>query len=143
MSLTRLSYSHLVTIDSFEDRFNYLKLHGVVAYQTFGGSRWINQAFYASREWQHFRDAIIMRDNGCDLGHPDYKIRGRIILHHLNPITKEDLAIGNDCLLDPENVICTTHLTHNAIHYGEAEQPYGQVIERTPNDTCPWKGGRL
>ena len=143
MTQNRLTYSKLLALDSFEERFEYLRLHGVVAYQTFGGSRWVNQAFYASREWKQFRDSIILRDGGCDLAHEDYPIRGRIILHHLNPITKEDLDRGNDCLFDSENVICTTHLTHNAIHYGEAELPYGQVIERSPNDTCPWKGGRL
>ena len=120
-----------------------MRLHGTVAHQTFGGSRWVNQDFYLSREWKLFRDGIILRDDGCDLAIPDRKIRGKIILHHLNPISKEDLILGTDCLLDPDNVICVSHLTHNAIHYGTDESFGEDLVVRKANDTCPWKGGRL
>lgn len=143
MNTTRKSFSELMSLRTFAERIEYLRLYGTVAYQTFGGSRWVNQDFYLSREWKLFRNDIIVRDNGCDLAIPGRKILGRIILHHINPIAKEDLILGTDCLLDPYNVICVSHLTHNAIHYGPEGSGIEEVVVRSPNDTCPWKGGRL
>lgn len=138
-----LTYNQMLSLPTFLERYEYLRLFGTVANQTFGGSRWVNQAFYASREWKIFRRDIILRDNGCDLASADRPIAGRIILHHINPITKEDLAFGTDILLDPENVVCVSHLTHNAIHYGDTSILFEEPLVRKPNDTCPWKGGRL
>lgn len=139
MKLVR-TYSKLITLPTFEERFEYLKLNGVVADETFGSNRWINQAFYRSREWRDFRDRIIIRDNGCDLGVAGYEIHGPILIHHINPITYDDLINRSQCLLDPENVICTNmYTTHNAIHYGDASILITGPIERRPNDTIPWR----
>lgn len=136
-------YSELVQIPSFEDRFEYLKLIGRVGAETFGSARFMNQDFYRSREWKQFRDEVILRDEGCDLGVPGRLIRGRLLIHHLNPITEDELIHGSYSLLDPENAICTSFITHQAIHYGDKSLLYPDPIERHPNDTCPWKGGRL
>jgi len=134
------TYTELMHYPSWEERFNYLKLHGSVAGETFGANRYLNQQFYRSREWQDLRTKIILRDNGCDLGFPGYEIQGRVLIHHLNPITLEDLAVLNDCVLDPENLICVSYDTHNAIHYGNADYvSFQKVVDRRPNDTCPWK----
>ena len=138
-----LTYSRLLSLPTFEERYEYLKLFGTVAGQTFGGDRWLNQMFYSSTEWKHFRDDIILRDEGCDLAMPDRPIHGRIILHHLNPITKDDIQHDGLYLFDPENVVCVSHLTHNAIHYGDSSLLFAEPLIRKPNDTCPWKGGLL
>lgn len=133
------TYSELITIPTFKERYEYLKLDGMVGVETFGFNRYLNQSFYRSKEWRDFRRDIIIRDQGCDLAHEEHPIRGLILIHHLNPITKEDIVLGKPCVLDPENAICTMKITHNAIHYGD----YGIIpsgpIERKENDTCPWK----
>lgn len=143
--MEKKTYSRLRSIGSFEDRYEYLKLPGSVAGETFGGHRYLNQSFYQSSEWRRFRDEIIIRDEGCDLGFPGRLIQGRIIIHHLNPILIEDLLDDGipESLMDPENVVCTCHITHNAIHYGDSSLLYPDPVERRPFDTCPWKGGTL
>lgn len=135
------SYTELVELDTFEERFEYLKLNGIVGEDTYGYQRWINQRFYHSKDWLEFRDYIITRDMGCDLGVNGYDINGEaIIIHHLNPITKEDILERRFCVLDPNNAICTRLSTHNALHYGNYELlRINEFVERTPNDTCPWK----
>lgn len=136
-------YSDLLLLDSFDKRFEYLKLSGIVGEETFGSARYANQNFYTSSEWKSIRDSIILRDEGCDLGIPGRLIRGKIIIHHINPISNDDLIHGDPYLLDPENLICTSFITHQAIHYGDKSLLFPDPIERCPNDTCPWKGGRL
>ena len=133
------TYSELISIPTYEERFDYLKLEGVVGKDTFGYDRYLNQAFYNSPEWKRFRRDIIIRDNGCDLACEGYDIRGRIILHHINPLTQEDLINRKEALFNPENIICVSHNTHNAIHYGDANLLITGPIERVANDTCPWK----
>lgn len=133
------TYSELVTFTSFEDRFAYLKLEGIVGKETFGFDRYINQMLYRSKKWKRIRDEIIIRDNGCDLGVEGYNIYGRVIIHHMNPITKEDIEKETDYLYNPEFLISTTTSTHNAIHYGNEKLISKQPIERRKNDTCPWK----
>lgn len=141
--MLKKSYSKLLRFPTFEERFEYLKLQGMVGNETFGSSRYLNQEFYHSEEWASLRDSIIIRDDGCDLGIPDRPIRGRIYVHHINPIDELALVHGDDSVWDPENLICTSFTTHNAIHYGDASSLYPEPIDRHPNDTCPWKGGRL
>lgn len=132
-------YSELIEIPTFEERFRYLQLNGSVGQDTFGFDRYMNQAFYQSREWKRVRDFVILRDNGCDLGVDGYTIYGKILIHHMNPITVKDIAMVSNYLMNPEYLICVSHTTHNAIHYGDENLiPKGPVI-RTPNDTCPWK----
>lgn len=132
-------YSELIEIPTFEERFRYLQLNGSVGKDTFGFDRYMNQAFYQSREWKRVRDFVILRDNGCDLGVDGYTIYGKVLIHHMNPITVRDIAVVSDYLMNPEYLICVSHTTHNAIHYGdESLIPKGPII-RTPNDTCPWK----
>ena len=133
------TYSELITLPTFEERFNYLKLKGQVGKDTFGFDRWINQIFYRDPEWKSVRDYVIVRDNGCDLGVDGYEINGRILVHHMNPISKEDILERSKYLLDPEFLISTVHNTHNAIHYGDEDLLIKTPIERTKNDTCPWK----
>lgn len=133
------SYSELIKIPTYKERFEYLKLNGIVGKDTFGYDRYLNQAFYNSPEWRRFRRDIIIRDNGCDLACEGYEIRGKIILHHINPLTQDDLLNRREVLFDPENIICVTHNTHNAIHYGDANLLITGPIERTANDTCPWR----
>lgn len=133
------TYSELITIDNFKDRFKYLSLSGCVGEETFGYDRYFNQAFYRSIEWRHLRNRLIIRDNGCDLGMDGYEIHGKIIIHHMNPLTIEDIRNGTDYLLNPEYLICTTLNTHNAIHYGDENLLMSDPIERVKNDTCPWK----
>lgn len=133
------SYSELVHLSSFKDRYNYLRLDGSVGDSTFGFDRYINQIFYRSNKWRAIRDHVIIRDNGCDLGVDGYDIHGRILIHHMNPITIEDIRKESEFLLDPEFLICTTHNTHNAIHYGDERLLITAPVERTKNDTCPWK----
>ena len=134
------SYSELITLPTFEDRFEYLRLDGVVGKETFGFDRFINQYLYQrSQRWKSVRDKVIIRDYGCDLAMEGYEIRGRIIVHHMNPITMDDILQERECVFDPEYLISTTHNTHNAIHYGDANLLVRAPIVRTKNDTCPWK----
>ena len=133
------TYSELITISTFEERFEYLKLDGQVGVETFGFNRYLNQAFYKSDEWLSIRDYVITRDNGCDLGMEGYEIYGRILIHHINPITKDDIIQRSRILLDPENLITTVKRTHDAIHYGDSNLLIRAPIERRKNDTCPWR----
>ncbi len=133
------TYSELSQFKTFRERYQYLKLDGVVGKETFGFQRWLNQNFYHSREWLSFRDKIIIRDNGCDLGVEGFEIYGSVLIHHLNPITYDDIVKRNPCIFDPENVICTKHQTHNAIHYGDESLLIIAPVQRQPNDTCPWR----
>ena len=133
------TYSELITIPTFEERFEYLKLDGQVGVETFGFNRYLNQAFYKSDEWLSIRDYVITRDNGCDLGMDGYEIYGRILIHHINPITKDDIIQRSRILLDPENLITTVKRTHDAIHYGDSNLLIKAPIERRKNDTCPWR----
>lgn len=133
-------YSELITIPTYEGRFEYLKLDGAVGKETFGFDRYLNQQFYNSYEYRKFRREMIIRDMGCDLGIEEYPVNGLIILHHINPIDPKDILDRNiKILLDPENTICTAHRTHNAIHYGDSSLLITAPIERRPNDTCPWR----
>lgn len=134
------TYSELITIPTFKDRFNYLKLDSLVGKETFGYDRYLNQQLYQRNpRWKKARDQVIIRDNGCDLGVEGYEIFGKIIVHHMNPITLDDILNDRDWIYDPEFLICTVHNTHNAIHYGNEELLMTAPIVRTKNDTCPWK----
>lgn len=134
------TYTELSKLKTFEERFNYLRLDGAVGRDTFGFDRIFNQKFYRSKEWKSIRDSVIIRDNGCDLGIEGHEIYGhRIIIHHLNPISLEDLEQRTDLLLNPEYLITTIHITHNAIHYGDENLLIRAPVERTKNDTCPWR----
>ena len=137
--MRKRSYRELLQFKTFEDRFDYLKLVGEVGNPTFGYDRYFNQQFYHSSEWRRARNRIILRDNGCDLGMPDYEIHGRIYIHHINPITKQDVEELSDNLFDPDNLICVTFDTHNAIHLGDERTLPKTPIERAPGDTCPWR----
>lgn len=139
MSTSIRTYSDLSRLISFEERFQYLRLGGSVGMDTFGFDRYLNQVFYRSQRWKKVRDHVIIRDNGCDLGVEGYEIHGRIIIHHMNPITLEDIERESEYLLDPEFLICTVHNTHNAIHYGDANLLPKAPIIRIRNDTCPWR----
>ena len=132
------TYSELVGLDGFAERFKYLKLIGTIGEETFGYDRYLNQALYHSDTWKSIRDYVIIRDNACDLAVDGLEIQGRLIVHHMNPISKLDIVEKSEIILDPEFLICTTINTHNAIHYGDDSilEPW---IERRPNDTCPWK----
>lgn len=132
------SYSELIRISSFEDRYDYLALNGSVGIETFGYDRWLNQRFYTSRQWKNLRSFVIVRDEGCDLAVPGFEIHERIYIHHMNPIAVEDLTHGNEDILDPEFLITTTHRTHNAIHYGDKNLLPKQYSPRRPNDTKLW-----
>ena len=133
------NYTKLLTFKTFEERFLYLKLSGNIGYETFGSSRWINQKFYMSSEWRRIRDEVIIRDNGMDLGIEGYPIYGKIYIHHMNPITENDILAHSAYLVDPEFLICVSSETHNAIHYGNFENISKDPIIRFPNDTIPWK----
>lgn len=133
------TYSELITLPTFEERYRYLRLSGVVGRDTFGFDRYLNQVFYQSQRWREVRDHIIIRDNGCDLGIEGREIYGKLIVHHMNPLTLDDIEKESDFLLDPEYLILTTHDTHNAIHYGDENLLVKAPIERTKNDTCPWR----
>lgn len=137
---TKKTYTKLISLQSFEERYEYLKLDGFVGEQTFGSRRYLNQAFYRSKEWKDFRNEIILRDSACDLGIPDREIHGRrdILIHHLNPITEEQILHRDPALLDPENVICVTRNTHEMIHYGSSEGLFKDPVERKPGDTKVW-----
>lgn len=136
MSRTR-RYSELRQLETFDERFEYLSLVGQVGEQTFGHDRWMNQRFYASPQWQHVRNEVILRDNGCDLGVPGYEVHYGILVHHMNPVTMEDIGRGRSWILDPQFLICTSKLTHNALHYG-GEAPRREPVERRPGDTKLW-----
>ena len=133
------TYSELILLPTFEERFKYLQLNGRVGDDTFGFDRYINQNFYKSADWKRIRDQIIIRDNGCDLALKGYEIYGRILIHHMNPITVKDVELSTEYLMNPEYLICVTHNTHNAIHYGDEKQIITGPIVRTKNDTCPWR----
>lgn len=133
------TYTELSKLQSFKERYQYLQLNGFVGLDTFGYDRYLNQNFYRSREWKSIRDQVIIRDNGCDLGVEGYEIHGRIYIHHMNPILIADIEDRTEFLLNPEYLITTTHNTHNAIHYGDESLLILPPVERTPNDTCPWK----
>lgn len=138
MKITR-TYSELITLPTFEERFEYLRLDGAVGESTFGFDRYLNQIFYRSPQWKRVRDEVIIRDNGCDLGVEGYEIYGSILVHHMNPIRIQDIEEENAFLLNPEYLISTIHNTHNAIHYGDTNLLPKAPIARTKNDTCPWR----
>lgn len=132
------SYRELSRLQTFEERYAYLLLQGEVGYSTFGFDRYLNQMFYSSREWKGIRHYVVARDNGCDLGIDGYEINDRILIHHMNPITSEALIHGDESILDPENLITTTFLTHNAIHFGKEDFRPRVLIERKHGDTRLW-----
>lgn len=135
-------YSDLIRFNTFEDRFEYLKLDGVMCQETFGVHRYLNQTFYRSAEWRRVRNQIIIRDNACDLGIEGREINYhgiKLMIHHINPITMDDIYNRSYILLDPENLITVTQRTHNAIHYGDETGIIHDYVERKPNDMCPWK----
>lgn len=135
-----LTYSELISFDTFEERFNYLNLHGLVGEMTFGGHRRLNQILYNCDEWKSVRRKVILRDNGCDLGIQDRPIAGKILIHHLNPITIDDVLKRKSCVFDLNNLICSSFDTHNAIHYGSNEiLRVNTFTTRKPNDTCLWR----
>lgn len=133
------TYSELSRLKTFEERYQYLRLNGSVGRETFGFDRYLNQVFYRSKKWKSIRNRVIIRDNGCDLGIEGREINGRILIHHMNPISLDDIVNESDLLLDPEYLICTVHSTHNAIHYGDENLLILDPIVRSKNDTCPWK----
>lgn len=139
MNTTIRTYSELITLPTFEERFQYLKLNGRVGEETFGFDRYLNQNFYRSKEWGRIRDKIILRDFGCDLSCLDREIMGTIIVHHMNPISLDDILDATEYLTNEDYLICTTLRTHNAIHYGDESLLITAPIERRPNDTCPWR----
>lgn len=141
MNQTIKSYEELLFFKTFDERFKYLKLDGVIGDETFGFDRYLNQTLYHSKEWMSFRDKVIIRDNGCDLGLAGYDIVGKIIIHHINPITRDDIVHRRRCVFDMNNVIATTLSTHNAIHYGDINLLTNSLSERSKHDTCPWKKG--
>lgn len=132
-------YSELKRLSTFEERYRYLRLAGLIGETTFGFERFLNQALYRSQRWKLVRNQIILRDNGCDLGIDGYDIHDKIIIHHMNPLTREQMREPDESMFDPEYLICVSMATHNAIHYGdEGLLPHGPII-RKPNDMCPWK----
>lgn len=134
------SYSELIKLVTYADRFKYLKLNSNVGQETFGEDRYLNQQFYTSAEWKDIRRTVLIRDLGCDLGLEGYTISGPVYVHHINPITAEDIINYRDVLLDPENLICMSMGTHNAIHYGNMSWiDEMTLVERRPGDTCPWR----
>ena len=133
------TYSELITLPTFEERFEYLRLNGTVGSETFGHDRYLNQTLYRSPEWKRFRHKIIIRDNGCDLACEGYEIYEKVLIHHINPITIKDILERNPMVFDPENVVCTILNTHNAIHYGDESLIIKAPITRSKNDTCPWR----
>ena len=134
------TYSELIEIPTFEERYKYLKLSGVIGEETFGFDRYLNQVFYHSSEWKKIRNEVILRDNGCDLAFEGYDIFGKVLIHHMNPITLKDIAQRNLEILNPEYLICVSLDTHNAIHYGDDSKIITVVPTiRTANDTCPWR----
>ena len=140
MTMTIRTYTELMKLYTFEERFRYLKLVARVGEETFGFERYLNQQFYHSQEWKSIRNQIIIRDHACDLGIPGREMNKGIIIHHMNPITKDDLIHQSDFLLNPDYLICVSKKTHSAIHYGDESILFNDVtIERSKNDTCPWR----
>lgn len=133
------TYHELIQLPTFEDRFNYLKIGGIVGKETFGFDRYFNQRFYHSKEWRDIRNYVIARDRACDLAIPDREIFDRVFIHHMNPISIDDIKHSSDYLLNPEYLITTTKQTHDAIHYGLAVPRDKNLVERRANDTCPWR----
>lgn len=133
------TYSELSKLKTFKERYEYLRLGGTVGADTFGFDRYLNQIFYRSMEWKSIRDFVIVRDNGCDLGIEGREIYGKILIHHMNPISAEDILKRSDLLLNPEYLISTILTTHNAIHYGDVNMLIDAPAERRKNDTCPWR----
>ena len=133
------TYSELITLPTFEERFKYLELGGTVGKETFGFDRYLNQRFYKTEEWKAVRHHVIVRDNGCDLGIEGRDIHGRIYIHHMNPLNVKDILDRSDYLLNPEYLITVTLRTHNAIHYSDESLLLLAPVERSRNDTCPWK----
>lgn len=133
------TYSELMKLKTFEERFEYLKLSGKVGVESFGFDRYLNQAFYKDGLWRHRRDEIIIRDAACDLAIPEREIKKSVYVHHMNPIRIDDIENSTEFLLDPEYLICVSFITHQAIHYGDASLLPKDYVERSPNDTCPWK----
>lgn len=132
-------YSELKRLPTFEERYEYLRIGGLIGESTFGFERFLNQALYTSQRWRLLRNKIIIRDNGCDLGIEGRDIYDKIIIHHMNPLTREQMQDPDESIFDPEYLICVSHNTHNAIHYGDASLLTKEYIPRRPNDTCPWK----
>lgn len=139
MSIKIRTYSELILLPTFEERYRYLRLQGKVGEATFGFDRYLNQMLYRSQRWKSVRDYVIIRDNGCDLGIAGREIHGPILVHHMNPLTIYDIEHETDYLLDPEFLISTILTTHNAIHYGDESLLLLDPIERSRNDTCPWR----
>lgn len=133
------TYEELSAIDEYKKRYEYLRISGSVGEETFGFERYLNQKFYTSKEWRDVRSHVIARDNGCDMGHPDHPINGKIYIHHMNPMSPKDIAKKNVDILNPDFLVCVSMTTHNAIHYGDDSLLPQPLIERSPNDTCPWK----
>lgn len=133
------TYSELMQYSDFYDRYCYARIHGRVGAETFGWHRYLNQALYRTKKWRRVRDQVIVRDEGCDLAHPDYEISGKIIIHHLNPITIEDLESESELVYDPEFLICVSDFTHNAIHYGDETRLPQIPVQRYKGDTCLWR----
>lgn len=134
------SYHELILLPTFEERFEYLNLKSRVADPTFGSQRYLNQLLYRSPYWKSTRNSIIIRDNACDLAHPDYSLGDqRAYVHHINPVTVEDIMAERSCVFDPDNLICCSFQTHNAIHYSNKDGIPKAYEPRTPNDTCPWR----
>lgn len=134
------TYSELCKLKTFKERYDYLRLCGQVGKETFGFDRYLNQIIYKLPEWKSVRDKVIVRDCGCDLGMEGYEIGEKILVHHMNPITMDDVINHSQDIFNPEYLICVSHQTHNAIHYGDESQLILDPVERSPNDTCPWKG---
>ena len=134
-------YSELQLLLTFDERFKYLKLHGKVGEETFGFERYLNQVLYRSKEWKRVRNLVIVRDNGCDLGIPGREIAkgDKLIIHHMNPISIQDILDRSPTIFDLDNLICCTEMTHNAIHYGDENLMLMDIAERRPGDTCPWR----
>lgn len=139
------SYLELIDLDTFDARFEYLKLNSHVGLETFGSGRWLNQVLYHDPSWKETRYKVILRDSGCDLAVEGRNVIDKIYIHHINPITKDDVINRSPCLFDMNNLVCCSFVTHNAIHYGSSDGIVKDPITRVPNDTCPWKnlGGDL
>ena len=133
------TYRECIQLPTFQERYRYLQIGGRVGKETFGFDRYLNQMLYRTPEWKRFRRDMIVRDNGCDLGCEGYEIYGNILVHHINPITVDDVVNRASCIFDPNNAICTSLNTHNAIHYGDETLLITEPVVRKPNDTCPWK----
>lgn len=138
MQQFKRSYKELIRLPSFEERYRYLRLQGQVGKDTFGFDRYLNQALYTSSEWKRFRREILIRDEGCDLAIPERMITGKVLIHHINPLTIEDVERRSPMIFDPNNVVCVSHMTHQAIHYGDESLLPKDPVVRRPGDHCPW-----